>query len=736
MVQRISHSEEEDHPQGGEIDLRALGRGLWRRKRWILGPTLLAALVAFLFVELSAPYFRSTALVLIENRESASPGPGGERETQLPDEQAVASQVQLIQSRDLVRRVVKTLDLSEDPEFSVQKGSILRRILRAVGLSGQDDAPLSERVVDKVAENLSVYPVTGSRVVGIEFVSKNADTAAKVVNGFVDAYLDIQRAAKRETNQQAGQYLAGEIESLRSRVQDAEEKVEAFRSKAGLLVGANNTTVAQQQLGDATTQLSATRTQQAEAQAKAEMIRTVLRQGRPAEALDIANSDLVRSLTQQRSQLAAQIASEGRTLLPQHPRMRELAAQLQGLDQQIRAEAEKLARAFENDAKTAGARVKALSQQLDELKAAAAAANSQDVQLRALERDARSQRDLLEQLLARYRETSARENPEALLADARVISRGAAATGPYFPKKLPTIALVTIAAFALSLFGAAAAEVFGTQRRLDDGDAAPPPAIGAVPVFGRLQEPVRVQPATAPPSATAAAPAAGRSGDAQDRSSGSPDPNSSARAASIEYADASLVAALARQLAAMPTSDGALRILTTGATPDLAVANVAAELAATLSASGRRVVAIDAGGGAPRAGEPPLEPGLSELLTGAATFAQAIHRDPGSRIHLVPGGATPFRALDAAAQARLDVVLEALALTYDFVMLMTPSGPAGAEPFAPYCSAAVLISAAGAADLATVEAHERLKSLGIEDVVVLLVTDGGGNPRGRSLAAA
>ena len=48
MVQRISHGEEEDHPQGGEIDLRALGRGLWRRKRWILGPTLLAALVAFL----------------------------------------------------------------------------------------------------------------------------------------------------------------------------------------------------------------------------------------------------------------------------------------------------------------------------------------------------------------------------------------------------------------------------------------------------------------------------------------------------------------------------------------------------------------------------------------------------------------------------------------------------------------------------------------------------------------
>ncbi|MFL1875447.1 GumC family protein, partial [Hansschlegelia beijingensis] len=456
MIQRISHGEEGDRPQGGEIDLRALGRGLWRRKRWILGPTLLAALVAFLFVELSSPYYRSTALILIENREGASPGPRDERATQLPDEQAVASQVQLIQSRDLVRTVVKNLHLADDPEFSAQKGSILRRLLRAVGLARQDDTSLSEGVVDKVAENLSVYPVTGSRVVGIEFVSKNADTAAKVVNGFVDAYLDLQRAAKQEANQQAAQYLSREIDNLRTRVREAEEKVEAFRAKAGLLVGANNATVAQQQLGDATTQLSAARTQEAEAQAKANMIRTVLRQGRPAEALEIANSDLVRSLTQQRSQLAAQIASEGRTLLPQHPRMRELSAQLQGLDEQIRREAEQLARAYENDAKTAGARVKALSKQLDELKEAASKANNEDVQLRALERDARSQRDLLEQLLARYRETTARENPEALLADARVVSRGAVATGPYFPKKLPTIALVTIAAFTLSLFGAAA----------------------------------------------------------------------------------------------------------------------------------------------------------------------------------------------------------------------------------------------------------------------------------------
>lgn len=771
MAQSGSHGRDDERSEGGEIDLRALGRGIWRRKLWIVGPAFLAALAALAFVQLSAPLYRSSALLLIENREGAAPRSGSDRELSLPDEQAVASQVQLIQSRDLVRSVVKSLDLATDPEFGPQSPGLVAKILGALGLGGQAQSlPLNERVVDKVAQNLSVYPVSGSRVVGVEFVATNADRAARIVNAFVDAYLDIQRDAKRETNRQASQYLSDEINGLRGRVGDAEERVEAFRAKAGLLVGGNNTTVAAQQLGETSTQLSTSRTQQGESQAKADMIRSVLKQGRPAEALDIANSELVRQLSQRRSELAAQIASEGRTLLPQHPRMRELSAQLSGLDEQVRSEAEKLARAFENEAKTAGARVAALSKQLDGLKSTAATANNQEVQLRALEREARSQRDLLEQLLTRYREASARENPEALLADARVISRGAAATEPYFPKKGPTIALAALGAFMLALFSAAAAEVFGGQRRRGDGDAAPPPALGGeTPAFGRLHGPMTPtaprSPTPPPPSIAPPSTASGAGADAEphEASQARPDGDSppaaapnvaavmaaaasaikpaapktpldrpSARQNTIECADATLVAALARQLAAMPTADGALRILTTGALPDLGVATVAAKLAATISESGRRVVAVDAAGGARYADE---GPGLAELLSGEATFAQAIHRDPGSRVHLVPQGAEPFDRLDPAARSRLGIVLEALALTYDFVMITTPSGPGGAEPFAAHCGAAVLVSNAGAADAVTVEAHQRLKATGIDDVVVLLITDGGGAPDGRSLAA-
>ncbi|GLK55649.1 uncharacterized protein involved in exopolysaccharide biosynthesis/Mrp family chromosome partitioning ATPase [Methylopila capsulata] len=710
MSNRTSTAAEDDRPIGGEIDLRALGRGLWRRRFWILGPALVVAVLAFLFVELTSPYYRATALVLIENRDQLAPGGGGQA-PQLPDEQAVATQVQLIQSRDLVRQVAAKLDLGRDNEFSVGSGSFLQKLVGLVGLGDVDgDQPVREQVVDKVARNLSVYPVSGARVIGIEFVSTNPDRAANVANGFVEAYFDIQRGAKRDQNRQAVQYLSEEIERMRDRVSEAEGKVEAFRAKAGLLVGSGGATVTAQQLGEINTQLGAARTLQGEARAKADLIRDLMRQGRPAEALDIANSDVVRALVQQRSQLAAQIASEARTLLSQHPRMRELTAQLSGLDVSIRTEAEKLARAFENDAKSASARVAALEGRLEDQKSVAATANDQDVQLRALDREARTQRDLLEQMLTRYRETSARENPDALLADARIITKAAAPSEAYFPKKIPTIVLATLGAFVLALFAAATAEVFSAAgRRPEDEDTAPPPpAVGETPVFGRLQGAAYQTPPETAPAAAAPPPGATPS-----------------RAESIEVADAALVSALARQLAAMPTSGGALRILATGARPDVSVDDVATNLARIMSESGRRVVAIDAGGGAPRLGDEAAGPGLAELLEGSATFAQAIHRDRGSRVHIVPRGGAAYASLDAAAQGRLGVVLEALALTYDFVLLSAPGGVGAADAFTPHCEAAILVSNTGAGDVATVDAHDRLKATGIEDVVVLLKRDMG-----------
>ena len=91
-----------------------------------------------------------------------------------------------------------------------------------------------------------------------------------------------------------------------------------------------------------------------------------------------------------------------------------------------------------------------MSASLDQLKKQATSTNGQDVQLRALEREAKAQRDLLESYLAKYREANTRENIDAAPADGRIISRASVSNTPAYPKKLPIVLIATLATLMLS----------------------------------------------------------------------------------------------------------------------------------------------------------------------------------------------------------------------------------------------------------------------------------------------
>jgi hypothetical protein len=83
----------------------------------------------------------------------------------------------------------------------------------------------------------------------------------------------------------------------------------------------------------------------------------------------------------------------------------------------------------------------------------------------------------------------------------------------------------------------------------------------------------------------------------------------------------------------------------------------ASQFARALAQEGRTILVIFGAGGGSR-------PGLSELVDGSASFSEAIHREAGARLHILPSGRN--RATTGGA---LNVVLDALSDTYDFVVL-------------------------------------------------------------------
>ena len=149
------------------------------------------------------------------------------------------------------------------------------------------------------------------------------------------------------------------------------------------------------------------------------------------------------------------------TLLPSHPRIKQLTSELADVRKQIRDEATKIVKGLENEAEVASARETSLRSSLNEVKSQASGQSEAKIKLRALEREAKAQRDLLESYLARYRDASARHDMGAVPAQATIVSRAHASILPSFPKRGPLSLLVAVATLLLALAYVLARELIG-----------------------------------------------------------------------------------------------------------------------------------------------------------------------------------------------------------------------------------------------------------------------------------
>ncbi|WP_316176416.1 MULTISPECIES: exopolysaccharide transport family protein [unclassified Bradyrhizobium] len=722
----------------GDLDIRLVGRALARKRGFILLPTLLALVLSIAAVNMITPRYKSEARILIDGRENVFVRPNGERteERTALDAEAVTSQVQLVLSRDLARDIIRKNKLGELPEFDpVLRGvSPLKSVAAMIGLV-KDPLAMTpdERVMDAYYERLTVYAVDKSRVLVVEFQSQDPALAAQVANSIADGYLVVQQNARQAQAKSASQWLSGEIQGLRKKVEEAESRVEEFRAKSNSFMGTNNTSLSNQQMGEVNTQLNNARALKSDAETKARLIREMLQSGQPIEASEVVNSELMRRLSEQRVNLRAQLAEQSSTLLDNHPRIKELKAQLADLDRQIRDEAGKISRSLDSDARIADGRVQMLSQSLDQAKKQATSTNGLDVQLRALERDAKSQRDLLESYLAKYREANTRESLDTPPADGRIISRAVLSNTPAYPKKLPIVLIATLATLMLT----SGVVITGELLRLTaPRPASQIPAASAMPDVMVLA--ARVEPMIAAPMVAAAPAVAASATTAAARPAAVVPPAVAAVAPEpVKPPPMNEFEQLASDLLA--AGEGARKVTVLGTAGGEAVTSTALAIARTMAAQTRVVLVDLAGSPQLLAGVSvdPAAPGLIELMLGEASFASIITKDQASRLHLVNAG-RPGADRSQLQSPRLALAIDALLRVYDHVLLDAGNASDLPAELLTAGARAIVVPDPNMPAEARSQMSEQLREVGFGAVTMLKAPAGGANrnqPGPRGVAA-
>ena len=663
-----------------DVDLGTLFASIARDWRRILIIALVVTAAAFILVSVLTPKYKGETRILIETRESefTRVDTNSVRSAPILDEEGVASQVEVIASTDIIKKVAAELNLANVDEFDARP-SVLANLLAMAGLAtDRSNLAPEERVLKAFREKLEVYRVENSRVIVVEFSSEDPKLAAAVPNAMADAYIAVQRAAKLESNADATQWLEPEIAELREKVKEAEQRVAEFRGKSDLFIGENNSVLATQQLSQLSTELSRVRANRSAAEAKVSTMQAALDGGVSLDTVpDVLASPLIQRLRENELELRAQIAELSTTLLSNHPRIKALNSQVNDLQQQIRSEARKVLTGLQNEARTARAREEALLADVNRLKAESARADEEGVELRALEREAAAQRELLESYLTRYREASSRGERNYLPADARIFSRAIVPAEPYFPKKVPIIG----AAFAATLLLMVIATLL---RELFSGRAMRPAPHAGVPTVEDVEMPPRhASPAMTPAEA---ARAAARTHEITE---------------TVAEAEEEVPAAPVRPLYApqeMPSQEpenrfgeidvdeAAAQLISEGTARAVFVsvgvddgAAAAVLVARDIAESGLRTLLLDltASGAASRATvESRFLRGVTDLLVGEAQFADVIHPDHFSPLHVMPiGTANLPRAMRAVD--RLPIVLDSLNTAYDMVII--DGGPGSAE---------------------------------------------------------
>jgi len=442
------------------IDLGELFAILWRRKWLIAALVVLGTTVATVAgMQIEKRYTATAALMLepktdqVVNLQQVVAGLTG-------DMPALATQVRLLTARDQIAQVMDDMHLFDDPEFNpaldpenvdsnldYAVGGPLEGVLAmlpenlliASGLAKEklpvleSEAPSLNRqaAVDRFAKNYEVRLDDPSYVMLVSFTSEDPQKAADIANRVTQIYVEDQVASKSAATTKAAGWLDDRLRALKEEVEQAERKVEQFRSEHDI-VSAQDVTLNDQQLSDLNRQLIESRAELAGAEAKLRLAHDMRGGGAGLDTIaEVLNSPVIIALRSQETDLLRRENELKQQFGARHPLIQQMATEKRQLYGKISAEVSRITSNLGNQVEVIRTRVSTLESELDKAKGTTTKDRDAEIQLRELQRQADASRALYEQFLQRSKET--REQQQLIEADARIISVAAAPDKPSTP---------------------------------------------------------------------------------------------------------------------------------------------------------------------------------------------------------------------------------------------------------------------------------------------------------------
>ncbi len=481
------------YPYGeDEVHLRDYLQIILRRK-WIVITFLLTVFTTVTIGTLMIkPQYKSTVTMKIDKENPNILTFKDVYAVERPEEDYYQTQFKILKSRNLAKRVIRQMKLDANPEFSGQKAE-----LKAAAFLKKPDNQLKEEgidssLVDGFLGRVEVVPQQKSRLVNVSFTSYNPELAARVTDSIAKSFIDLNIESKFEATQQAREWLEKQLESMKIKVEQAEEKLNEYAGKNEIIFletkvddkdgkggGGGSENLVSKKLGALSTEMITATSERIQKEA----IYNEVKSGEAEASPVVMNSAMIQSLRKDHAALESDYNQNLKIYKPDYPKMVKLKELMDQVKKRLDTETKRVVSSIKKDYEAAVKREAYLKSAFDKQKQEALDLNNRSVQYQILKREADTNKELYNGLLQRLKETGI--SASLTSSNIQILDRAEVPKGPFTPRKGRNIMLALI----IGLFGGIGLAFFAEY--LDNTIKTPEdiekkmymPSLGLVPLY-------------------------------------------------------------------------------------------------------------------------------------------------------------------------------------------------------------------------------------------------------------
>ncbi len=377
----------------------------------------------------------------------------------------LATQFEILKSRELARRVVVAQNLTSVPEFNTLlepseegfsiKASMKDLASQYLGYSGGADSTEQETDPVEVAtsellNHFHSYSIQGTSLAVIAVSSQNPVLARDLANAFGREYINFKLQEKLGVTEQASEWMKDRLSVLKSQLEESERKLQEYRIENNLVDLKGVDTLITQEISGITSQLSQARARRLELEAMYNRLNEINDNDEALLSIPaIVNHPSVTALVEQESLAALKVSELSNTYGYKHPKIISAKTEHETSKEALLRQMSRVAQSIRSEYLASKTTETLLLQSLDRIKSEAGEINKNEFTVNMLMREVESNRQLYDMFFKRINETSATgdlEVPNAIITDPAVVPEW-----PSRPEKAKILAMAFVASIVLGL---------------------------------------------------------------------------------------------------------------------------------------------------------------------------------------------------------------------------------------------------------------------------------------------